>query len=365
MPSLTEAAAARAAAEQLDHCAVEHDIGRRNDKGLRIIHGIQILDNALLHQRRRAVRRRDTVDRAVLAIRNLVERRHIHALDLRRLYEKFLLTPALAFCLAVQVGKLEHDFLAVTDHEQIDKIAERLRVIGARAAACHNMLEVGAFPGQHRYAAQIEHVEDVGEGQFILQRKSDDIKIRKRVTAFEPIQRDIRLSHFLFHIDPWRKNALAPDAILVVEQPIQDARAEVRHADLIGVREAERKAQIHFRFVFHHRAPLTADIARRLLYAGQNRFHFFMQGVFLQNQIQSKYNIFCAKRPYRNRPVWSSLLLRSHNAGCIQHCEHSYQHIGRNSLPHEGYPEYSQQYKHKFDQKNKYHILHGNAMCPV
>ena len=72
MPCLAEAAAARAAAEQLDHRAVEHDIGRRNNKGFRIVHGVQITDDAFLHQRGRAMRGRNAVDGAVLVVSDLV-----------------------------------------------------------------------------------------------------------------------------------------------------------------------------------------------------------------------------------------------------------------------------------------------------
>ena len=55
VPRLTEPAAAWTAAEQLDHCAVKHNIGRGHNKGFRIIHGVQILDNAFIHYRGRAV----------------------------------------------------------------------------------------------------------------------------------------------------------------------------------------------------------------------------------------------------------------------------------------------------------------------
>jgi len=70
---LTETAAARAAAEQLDHRTVEHNIRRGYDEGLRIVHGIQILDDALLHECGCAVCRRNALNRAVLVIFDLVQ----------------------------------------------------------------------------------------------------------------------------------------------------------------------------------------------------------------------------------------------------------------------------------------------------
>ena len=160
-------------------------------------------------------------------IGHLIERRNIHAFDLRGCDEKILLAPALALCLAVQVGELEHDLLAVADHEQVNEIAERLRVVSARAAAGNDMLQFRAVLCQHRHTAQIEHIENIGKGQLILQREGNDIKIIKRVAALQTVERDAGLSHLVLHIDPRRAHALAPDALLVVQQTVQDARAQM------------------------------------------------------------------------------------------------------------------------------------------
>ena len=278
---LTESAAAWTAAEQLDHRTVEHDVGRRHNKGLRIVHGIQILDDALLHESRCTVRRGDTLDRAVLVILDLVQRRYIHALDLCCRNQEFLLRPAFALGLAVQIGKFQHDLLAVADHEQVNEVSQRLRIVGTRTAAGYNMLEFGTVLCQHRNTAEIQHIQNVGKRQLVLQRKSDNIKVRQRVTALQTVQRQPCLAHFGLHVNPWRADAFAPDALLIVEQTVQDTRTEVRHGNLIGIRKTERKSQIDVLFIFHHRAPFTADVACRLLYTGQNGFHLFMQDVFL------------------------------------------------------------------------------------
>ena len=158
MTRLTETTAARTAAEQLDHSAVKDNIGRRNDERLRIIHGIQILDDALLHHRRSTVRGCYAFDRSVLMVFDFIQRGDVHALDLCRRNQEILLRPAFTLCLAIQVGKLEHNLLAVADHEQIDKICERLRVICAGSAAGNNMPEVSAFLCKHRDTAEIQHI---------------------------------------------------------------------------------------------------------------------------------------------------------------------------------------------------------------
>ena len=278
---LAESAAARTAAEQLDHRTVEHNIRRGHNEGLRIVHGIQILDDALLHECGCAVCRRNALNRAVLVVLDLVQRRYIHTLDLCCRNQEFLLRPAFALGLAVQIGKFQHDLLAVADHEQVNEVSQRLRIVGTRTAAGYNMLEFGTVLCQHRNTAEIQHIQNVGKRQLILQRKRDNIKVRQWVTALQTVQRQTGLAHFSLHVDPWRADAFAPDALLIIEQAVKDTRTEVRHGNLIGIRKTERKSQIDVLFIFHHRAPFTADVACRLLYTGQNGFHLFMQDVFL------------------------------------------------------------------------------------
>ena len=186
--------------------------------------------------------RRNALNRAVLVVLDLVQRRYIHALDLCCRNQEFLLRPAFALGLAVQIGKFQHDLLAVADHEQVNKVSERLRIVGTRTAAGYNMLELGAVLCQHRNTAEIQHIQNVGKRQLVLQRKSDNIKVRQWVTALQAVQRQPCLTHFGLHVNPWRADAFAPDALLIVEQTVQDTRTEVRHGNLIGIRKTERKS---------------------------------------------------------------------------------------------------------------------------
>ena len=186
--------------------------------------------------------RRNALNRAVLVVLDLVQRRHIHALDLCCRNQEFLLRPAFALGLAVQIGKFQHDLLAVADHEQVNEISQRLRIVGTRTAAGYNMLEFGTVLCQHRNTAEIQHIQNVGKRQLILQRKRDNIKVRQRVTALQTVQRQTGLAHFSLHVDPWRADTFAPDALLIIEQAVKDTRTEVRHGNLIGIRKTERKS---------------------------------------------------------------------------------------------------------------------------
>ena len=242
MTCLTETAATRTTAEQLDHRTVKHDIGRGNDKIIRIVHGIQIAYNALLYECRCAVLGRDCLDRTVFLIADLIECRNVHTGNLGRFHQEFVLGQTTLYCTLIEIGKIEHDLLAVTDHEQIDKIAERFRVIGTRAAGDNQIFKARTILGQNRHAAQIQHVQNIGKRQLVLQRKADDIKIRQRIAALQTVQRNSCAAHLVFHVNPGCKDALTPDVLLIVEQSVQNARTQMGHTDFINVGETERKA---------------------------------------------------------------------------------------------------------------------------
>ena len=216
MPGLTEAAAARTPAKQLHHRAVEHDIGGRDDERFRIVHRVEILYNALLHLSGRAVYRRNAFHRAVLVVAHLVQRRHVDARNAGGLTQKAGFVPAFPLGPTVQIGELKHDLFPVADQEHIDKIGQRLRVIGARSAADDQMGKRLPLRRKHRDTAEIQHVQDVGEGKLVLQCKTDYIEQMERITALQRVQRDARAAQFVLHIDPRRANALAPNAGLIV-----------------------------------------------------------------------------------------------------------------------------------------------------
>ena len=67
-------------------------------------------------------------------------------------------------------------------------------------------------------------------------------------------------SHFGFHVGPRCKTAFAPDIRLCVQCAVEQADAEVGHADLIRIGEAERPAAFDILFVFDRLSPLAAGI---------------------------------------------------------------------------------------------------------
>ena len=275
---LTEAAAADAAAEDLMRDAVMHHVDERHDEGLGIIDLVEIADDALCDRRRRAVLRGDRPHGPVLLIGDIIERRHVYAGDPGSVAQKFFFRGAALFVHGVEIHDLTVDLLPFAEGKQVEKVRDRLRVAGAGAAAHHDGSKTLAVRRAHRQTGKIQHIEDVRIAQLILQREADKVEIPDRVAAFERVKRDVLLPHFFFHIRPRRKHALAPGIRALVRDGVEDLDPEMAHTDLIGIREAERIADIHRVLVLHHLIQLTAGIARGLLHGRQKLFNSFIHG---------------------------------------------------------------------------------------
>ena len=76
----------------------------------------------------------------------------------------------------------------------------------------------------------------------------------------------------LLHVGPGGEDPLAPYAGHPVEDPVEDAEAQVGHADLVGIREAEGEPGIHLALVLHDRVIFPAGVPGRFLHPGQDAF---------------------------------------------------------------------------------------------
>ena len=295
---LAEAAAADAAAKQLERGAVLHDLGGGPDGLGGIPCLVHVAHDALGNDLRRAVLRRDRLHCAVSVVVHLVETGNINAVQLRGGTEKLLLRPALAPRPAVQLDQLGVHLLALADLGNVNKIRDRLTVEHRRAARDDERGQLRALARVERHARQIEHIQHGGKRHLVADGKGDDVEIADGITGLERIERQAGTAHLLLHVAPGGENTLAPDAFHVVHNAVEDPHTEVRHTDLIGVREAEGHTGIHLREVLHHRIVLAAHIARRLLHAGQDAFQSFVhrQAPFLSRDIDRILHAFCAAR---------------------------------------------------------------------
>ena len=129
---------------------------------------------------------------------------------------------------------------------------------------------LAARGGKQRNAGKRQHIQHRGIAHLVLQGERDNVKVADRVAAFERAERKSILLHLLLHIQPGGKHALTPDVRLTVQHTVQNAQPEVGHADLVGVRKAERHAAVDPRLVLDDLPVFPAAVASGLGHAFQN-----------------------------------------------------------------------------------------------
>ena len=207
-----------------------------------------------------------------------IKGRHIDALDLCNLMQKFLLCQALFFCRAITFDDLRRAVFSFSDGKKINKIRQRLRIDRAYAARKYNVFQSIAVFGQQRNLRQFQHVQNIGIAHLIAQRKRDHIKVTDRVMAFQCPEWNPMRTHFVFHIAPRRKDTFTPDAGHLVHYAVENPHANVGHTDLIGIRKTERNTHIDVLFVFDDLIIFSAHIARRLLDAHEDSVELICHG---------------------------------------------------------------------------------------
>ena len=124
-----------------------------------------------------------------------------------------------------------------------------------------NKRPLSSVRSQQRQPGKVDHINNGRIAHFILQRKADKIHLHKRRFGLQCHQRHLFLPHQRFHISCRCKNTLAIDIFLFVQLMVQDLQSEVRHADLIKIRESKREPRIDLLQILLCREKLSADIA--------------------------------------------------------------------------------------------------------
>ena len=264
---LTEAATADTAAIDLKHDAVVNRFNVGHDHLFWEIDLVKILDDLLGNFFGDVVKYRCVgFDRAVVVVGDVIQRRNVHAGYGTSGFAQESRTRVAAGLLHLDIetdDRGEH-ILALTNVEQIEKVRDRLGVVGTRTAADDQGRVLAAILGTERNLGKLQHFEHVGVAHFVLERKGNEIKCGKRIAAFQRGQGQVMLFHFLLHIHPRGVGALAPNIGMLVECPIEQAHAEIGHADLVGVGEAEGKASLDVGFILDDLTVFSARISARL-----------------------------------------------------------------------------------------------------
>ena len=233
---------------------------------------IHILHHTLAHLLRGAGALPDPhfLQCAVLPVHRLIKRRDIDPRDLGGLLKELLLGPALLPGLAVELDVLQGDLLALAHHEQVNEGGQGLRIIGAgppRHDQRGQLRPVGGAQGQPR---QIQHIQHIAVRHLIAQGKADDVEVGNGVAALQTVEQQPLPAHLVLHVPPGGIAALAPEAVHLVHQAVQDPAAQVGHTDLIGVRKAQGISGVHRPPILYNGVIFSPRVAGRLLHLRQD-----------------------------------------------------------------------------------------------
>ena len=161
-------------------------------------------------------------------------------------------------------GDFGDDLLPLADHEGVDEAGHRGGVEGAGAAGDDQRVLLGPLFPPNRDPRQVQHVEDIGVAEFVLEREADGVEALQRRARFQRGQGDAVPAHLPLHVRPGRVAALGGDPRVFVQDRVEDLEAEVRHPHLVAVREGEGEEEVALRVVLPDGVDLPAGVAAGL-----------------------------------------------------------------------------------------------------
>ena len=168
---------------------------------------------------------------------------------------------------------LDNGLLAVADHEGVNEIRQGLGVEGAGPAGHHDGIPLSALLPQKRYAAELQHGQDVGIAHFILQGEAHHVKFIQGAAVFQGKQRYVFLLHQGHHIHPGHADPLAQTPGLVVNNRIKNLHTQMGHGHFIGIGKAEGEVQLCFVPALQGGVHFAAGVAWGLLHLLQHGFN--------------------------------------------------------------------------------------------
>ena len=235
-------------------------------------HCVHIRDDALINDGPCILMQRHEFLKSPLVVFRRIERGYINAVKFQQTRQKRPASPRPS-CLFPCNERIHHfaqDDFALSDHEKIEEIRHGFHIVNTRPAADHEGHVLPALCRMKRDARQIQHVQHIGINHLVLQGKSQKIKGLHRLTGLQSKKRDATLPHQHFHIRPWRIDTLHRRILAPIQDSIENRKSQIRHADLIDIRQGKRNRAVHRAMLLMHRAPFSARIARRLQHGLQH-----------------------------------------------------------------------------------------------
>ena len=158
---------------------------------------------------------------------------HVETLDVRERGDR----PLAGEVAAQDLGDLRHELLAVAHREDVHPEGERRRVDARAIPADENdRVAFAALLALEGDARRRQEPQEVDVVHLPGDRERDEREVAERRVRLER-SRPAEVAVVL------HEEAVARDVFLAVEEAVDPLEPEVRHPDLVGVREAERDAR--------------------------------------------------------------------------------------------------------------------------
>ena len=120
----------------------------------------------------------------------------------------------------IEIQKLIIDDLALSHVEQVKERRNRLRIIGAGAAADYNRIAVTAVRGAKRNLREFQDLQNIGIAHLVLQCDAEKIAFPHGTLTFQRKERNLSFAQDAIQIGPRRKDALTVDILAAVEHAV-------------------------------------------------------------------------------------------------------------------------------------------------
>ncbi len=206
---------------------------------------------------------------AGFVVRYFVQRRNVNPVYPGKFLEKLRPWAAFSLPLPVYPNYVDCQFLSVAKSEGVHEIRERLRRHGARPPCDDNGMPILPVFRPERDPPQIQHGEDIGVRQFILQGEAYNVKTSQGRPAFHGKERPPFLPEEVLHIRPRHVDALTRYEVQGVQERIENQGPQMTDPHLIHIREGQGKCNIDGSRVLADGSRFPAYISRRLLNLAQ------------------------------------------------------------------------------------------------
>ena len=283
---MTETATTSTTAKNFQHNSVVNNIIERNDGRIRKINSVHIFNNTFFYSSRSSfVDNFYFCNRTIFIVNAFIEARHIDALNFNYFIQETLTTANFTSFLPsfVSFHNFNHDFFTFTDDSKVKEISQRFRIINARTTYDNEGVVIFTVCGQNGHIAQVQHIQNIGVGKFVLQGKAYNVTFRQSFFSLQSTQGNVAFTHFSFHINPRSIYALSLHTCSFVQKVIQNFEAQIAHANFVNVRESQGNSCFYFFSRFNNAAKFTAGIAGWLLHTAQ-----YVNGQFFFHHILLK-----------------------------------------------------------------------------